>query len=148
MQNIVATDGINAGWIFPTQTTQFALGRFAPGGNGFGKFIRQIEIASDTLLIPAIETKNGLGGFQIERVFDLTQPGNTVGSVKDENQLEGFQFFICLLQADRVLDAPAFLQAVFGTRSESVVRHHKTLLSHNGKSSVSVESLVSAFADF
>ena len=90
MQNIVATDGINAGWIFPALTTQVALGRFAPGGNGFGEFIRQIEIASDTLLIPAIETKNGLGGFQIERVFDLTQLGNAVGSVKDENQLEGF----------------------------------------------------------
>ena len=89
-KNIVAMDRIDSGWIFPTLTTHFALDRFAAGGNGFGEFIRQIEIASDTLLIPAVKTKNGLGGFQIERVFDLTQLGNAVGSVKDENQLEGF----------------------------------------------------------
>ena len=97
MQNILATNRIDAGWIFPTLTTQFARDRFAPGGNGFGEFVRQIEIASDTFFVPAIETKNGLGALQIEFVFDLAEPGNTVGSVKGENQIEGFQFFIRLL---------------------------------------------------
>ena len=77
--------------IEPALAAQFALRNREMSHHSVGKFIAQIEIATDALVVLAIEAEQGLGISQVDGVFDLTALGHAFGVVVGKIHGQGFQ---------------------------------------------------------
>ena len=77
-------NGLDALLVAPTLTAHFADQSGAPRGHGFGEWLAQIKIAADAFLVEAIEEEHGFGVIEVDGVFDLSTPGDTIGRVVGE----------------------------------------------------------------
>ena len=114
-QNVVARDRIDGGLALPALTAHLGGDGGAVLLDGFGKLVRQVEIATDAAGIGAIHAEDGLGAVEIGGVLDLAVLGDTLGVEIAEIHDQGFQLGKFVREGGRTADALAFLRAVVET---------------------------------
>src|SRR5688572_14422692 len=90
-QDLVAMGGADVVFVEPPLAAQFARRSRLVRGHGAGDLIAQVEIATDALVVLAIEAEQGFGVAQVDGVFDLTALGHAFGVVVPEIHGQGLQ---------------------------------------------------------
>jgi hypothetical protein len=116
-QDIIAVDRIDGQPAGPTLAAHFTADRGAPGLDGFGEFVAQIEIAADTFGVDTIESEDGLCVREVHVVFDFIVPAVGRPGAVDKFHPQRFQLRKLLRKTHGLAHPLLFLLAILRTGS-------------------------------
>lgn len=130
-KNVVAMNSINSGLAHPTLAAHFTGNDLLTRGNGSGKFGTQVKIPADAFTVGTIEPEDRPGIVKIDRVLDLTVPGDTFRREEIEFDRQRFQLREFVREADGLFDALIFQLPVIGAGTEFLMTHNFSILLSN-----------------